>query len=147
MKKNKNKVITEEFKKRLMLTFSQKLVSQPIMYRLIKEYDVAINILFAKVLPNETGKLVVEFSSPDENRITKSINFLKSLGVKIEPISKEIVIDEENCISCGACSAVCRSGALSINKDTFELVFEPEKCVVCEMCIHACPMRVIRIAF
>ncbi len=148
MKKTAKKAERRQiFRKRVMLTFSQKLVGQPVMYRLIKEYDVAVNILFAKVLPNETGKLVVEFSASDEKRLNKGINFLKSLGVRIEPISKEIVRDEENCIDCGACTSVCRSGALSIDRKSFELVFDQEKCVLCEMCIHACPMKVINISF
>ncbi|MCX7944691.1 MAG: 4Fe-4S binding protein [Deltaproteobacteria bacterium] len=143
----KGKNQKDVFTKRVMLTFSRRLVSKPVMYRLIKEYDIAINILFAKVLPNETGKLVVEFSSTDEKKIQKGFSFLKSLGVKIEPISKEIIRDEENCIDCGACTSVCRSQALSIDKETFELIFDSNRCVLCEMCIHACPMRAISITF
>lgn len=145
MKKSKGS--KKEFKKRLMLTFSQKLVSQPIMYKLIKEFNIEINILFAKVLPNETGKLIVEFSSTKEKDLEKGLKYLRGLGVGIEPISKEIVRDEENCIDCGACTAVCRTNALTINKKTFELEFDQEKCVLCEMCIHACPMKIINISF
>jgi ferredoxin len=143
----KSRGLKKEFNKRLMLTFSQKLVSQPIMYRLVKEYDIAINILFAKVLPNETGKLIVEFSYTKEKDFEKGLKFLRDLGVKIEPISKEIARDEDNCIDCGACTAVCRTNALTINRKTFEVEFNQEKCVLCEMCIHACPMKVISISF
>ncbi len=148
MKKNNRKTENKNLvRKRLMLTFSQRLVKEPITYRLIKEYDVAVNILFARVLPSETGKLVVEFTAEKEKSLENGLKFLKNLGVKIEPINKEIICDKDNCIDCGACTAVCRSGALSMDNKNYELVFEHDKCVLCEMCIHACPMRVISINF
>lgn len=45
-------------KRRLVLTFSPKLVEEPIAYRLIKDYDLVVNILRAKIRPEEEGRLM-----------------------------------------------------------------------------------------
>jgi len=56
--------------------------------------------------------------------------------------NKFIIRDEDECIDCGACTAICPSGALTMNKQD-ELQFDKEKCLVCELCIKACPIGVI----
>ena len=41
--------------KKVVLHFPSRLVDQPIIYRLIKEYDLTFNILKASVIPDEEG--------------------------------------------------------------------------------------------
>lgn len=134
-------------KKRIVLTFPAEIAEVPITYHLVKDFDLAINILKAKIIPGEEGKMVLEVSNGSEERILAGIEFLKKKGVLVEPVSKEISLNEEDCIHCGACTAVCQSGALALAPDTAELHFDREQCIVCELCVRACPIRAIKVAF
>mgnify|MGYP001462353904 CR=1 FL=1 len=134
-------------KRRVVLSFPPELTEIPLTYHLVKDYDLAINILKAKITPGEEGKLVLELSNGSPERIEAGIEFLEKQGVTIQPLSKEIVLDEEECINCGACTAVCTSGALELNPETAHLDFDRERCIVCELCVPACPMRVIKVMF
>jgi ferredoxin len=49
--------------------------------------------------------------------------------------------DENRCVHCGACTAVCRVDALVINRSTMEVEFHPDKCVACGLCRQACPVN------
>ncbi len=134
-------------KRRVVLTFPQELTERPITYHLVKDYDLAINILKAKITPGEEGKLVLELSNGSPEKIDEGLDFLEKQGVIVQPLSKEIVLEEEECIHCGACTAVCTSGALRLDPQTARLVFDREKCIVCELCVPACTMRVIKVMF
>lgn len=133
-------------KKRFVLTFPQNLIEQPIIYRLVKDYDLVLNILRAHVTPEEEGKLVLELEGISD-RIKDGLNYLKKSGVTVVPLAKDIILNEEECISCGACLAVCATGALSFDKKTYKLVFNRDKCILCERCVPACPLRLIKIKF
>ncbi len=134
-------------KRKVVLTFPDHLTDQPLTYRLVKDYDLEINILKAKITPGEEGKLVVELANGTEESILTGINYLKQQGVHVEPLSQEIVLEETACISCGSCTAVCPSEALTIKAPEWKLDFDKEKCIVCEMCVNACPMRIIKVSF
>ncbi len=134
-------------KKRLVITFPPELTETPITYHLVKDYDLAINILKAKIIPGEEGKLVIEISNGSEDNIQAGIKYLQSQGISVEPVSKEIVLDETECINCGSCTAVCQSRALTISAPEWKLKFDKEQCIVCEMCVKACPMQIIKVSF
>ena len=134
-------------KRRVVLTFPPELTEIPLTYHLVKDFDLAINILKAKITPGEEGKLVLELSNGSLEKIEEGIEYLEKHGVIIQPLSKEIVLKEDECINCGACTAVCNSKALSMNPDTAKLVFDRERCIVCELCVLACPMRVVQVMF
>ena len=95
-------------KKRVVLTFPPELTEKPITYHLVKDFDLAINILRAKITPGEEGKLVLELSNGSEEMIKKGLDFLVQQGVGVEAVSKEISLTDEDCIHCGACTAVCQ---------------------------------------
>lgn len=73
-------------KKRIVLTFPQSLVEQPITYHLIKDYDLMVNILSAKVNPNEEGRLVIEVSGKKQS-FDKGMNYLKKLRCRTSTIN------------------------------------------------------------
>jgi len=50
---------------------------------------------------------------------------------------QEMIFWEDRCISCGACSTICPSGAIQM-KDGIP-VTEKEKCILCGKCIEKCP--------
>ncbi len=129
-------------KKKFVLTFPPKIVTQPITYRLVKDFDLVLNILRAQIEEGETGHLVLELEGK-KDQIEKGLSFLKEQGVVVQPIARDISLNEEECVVCGICVGVCPTEALYL-KD-WELIFDKEKCILCENCVRACPVRVIEV--
>lgn len=134
-------------KKKIVLTFPPELTESPITYHLVKDYDLQINILKAKITPGEEGKLIIELSNGTPENIDAGIEYIKSQGVLVEPLSKEIVLNDAECIHCGCCTAVCQTKALSITAPDWQLKFDKEQCIICELCVKACPMQIINVSF
>jgi len=130
--------------KRIVLRFPQKLVDQPIVYKLVKEFHLVFNILRARVTPKEEGELVIELQGKKQS-YADGIKYLHNLGVSIEPLSQDITRDEERCTHCGACVTICPTQALYLDKHTRKVIFEPKKCIACELCVKACPLRAMKI--
>ncbi len=133
-------------KKRVVVTFPKALVDRPNIYHLVKEYDLVVNILRAQVMPEEEGKVVLEIEGTRAN-LEKGLAHLKRTARHLELLNTDIAIDDGQCVDCGACTAVCSSKALSLNKITWKLSFERSKCVLCGLCVTACPVRAIRVMF
>ncbi len=133
-------------KKKIVLHFQRSLVNQPIVDKLIKNYDLSFNILKAQILPDEEGLMVLELSGDDKN-YENGINYLKSSGVSIQPLSKDIKRDEDKCTHCGVCVVMCPTDALRIDKETRKVIFESDKCIACELCIDPCPTRAMELHF
>lgn len=132
--------------RRVILTFPASLAGTPVTYRLVKDYNLIMNILRAKVIPKDVGRLVLELTG-EKKDIESGLGFMKEQGVKVEALAKDIHLDEELCIHCGFCTAVCFREALSISTLTHKLEFNRDKCVLCEQCVDICPLGVIQIKF
>jgi len=132
--------------KRIVLHFPSKLVDRPIISNLVKDYALDFNILKASVTPNEEGILVLELSGKEED-FDKGIKYLKKVGVKVQPLSKDIKRNEERCTHCGVCVPLCPTNALIYDVKTHRVDFHDNKCIACEICIKACPVRAMRIHF
>jgi len=130
--------------KRFVLTFPPDATGEPITYNLIKKFDIMVNIVRADVSPGKIGHLVMEMTAPAKV-LKEGMEYIRQQKVECEPIDKKITCREDLCIHCGACSAVCFAGALTMGRHTAELSFEPEKCVVCELCLTACPLKLFSI--
>jgi ferredoxin len=129
-------------KKRMVLRFTKKTWKQPIVHHLVKDYDLAFNILIASVFPKEASLMVLEISGREEN-FNRGMAYLERCGVVHESLEANIRKDDDLCVHCGACTAVCPTGALFLQRPDMWVVFEPEKCSGCELCIKACPPRAI----
>jgi ferredoxin len=133
--------------KKIVLTFPKNKIDKPIVYKLVKEFDLAFNILKASITPDQEGHTVLELSG-EKSEIDKGINYLREQGVKVQPLSKEIKVDWEKCTQCSACVSICPTGALYVkDRKTMEVAFDPEKCIACELCIRPCPPRAIKVHF
>jgi len=130
--------------KRIVLKFPTKLVDKPIVYRLVKDFDLVFNILRARVTPREEGELVVELQGNKE-KYAEGIKYLKELGVKIQPLSQDVTRDEDRCTHCGACVTICPTGALYMDRKTMKVIFDAEKCIACELCVKGCPARAMKV--
>ena len=132
---------------RIVLTFPKKLVDKPIVYKLIKDFDLVFNILKASITPDEEGLMVLEISG-DKKKIDEGVKFLKDQGVKIQPLSKDIKVNWDKCTQCGACVSICPTDALYIkDRKTMEVAFDSDKCIACELCIRPCPPRAIEVHY
>jgi ferredoxin len=54
-----------------------------------------------------------------------------------------VVVDEEECVGCGACADRCQFGALSVPEDV--CVVEYARCVGCGQCTTVCPTEALRL--
>lgn len=132
--------------KKIVLHFPQNLVNQPIVEKLIKNYNLGLNILKAKILPDEEGLMVLELSGNDKN-YEDGISYLKKTGISIQPLSKDIRMNEDKCTHCGACVVMCPTDALIVDKKTRKVIFDLDKCIACELCIDPCPTRAMELHF
>ncbi len=129
-----------------VLHFNQNNYDKPIVYQLIKSYDLVVNILRAVILPRKESYLVLEIGG-DEVLMEQGLTYLKESGVEVESIRKSVKRNEEICTSCGACTAICPTGALYIERPSMKVLFAPEKCSACGLCVNVCPPRAMEVNF
>ena len=132
--------------KRIVLHFPHRLVDQPIVYKLVKDYNLRFNILKAYVTPQEEGLMVLELIG-EEVDFNRGIEYLTSCGVRIQPLSQDIIRNEVKCTDCGVCVPICPTGALAIDPITRKVHFYDNKCIACELCVKVCPTRAMEIHF
>lgn len=128
---------------RLVLRFPPLLVDQPVVYRLVKDYNLIFNILRADITPDSEGLMVLEIEG-DEKDFKQGLNYLEEKGVKVQPLSQDVVMREELCTHCGACIAHCPTSALFFDEER-KVVFAPERCVACEICVEICPYKAMEV--
>ncbi len=128
------------YSKILILKFPPTEVEKPIVCSLARDYDLTFNILNAAILPRKEGVMVLELAGTRKN-FKQGVDYLKSQGVKVRNASQEIKRDEQKCTHCGACTAVCPTGALRVQRPEMLVAFDEQKCSVCELCVPACPTR------
>jgi len=132
------------YSKILVLRFPQTEVQKPIVCSLARNYDLVFNILNATVLPRKEGIMVLELSGSRKN-FNEGVQYLKSQGVSVQNASQEVKRDNDKCTHCGACTAVCPTGALSVKHPDMTVSFDQGRCSVCELCVPACPPRAMKI--
>ena len=75
---------------RVRLTFPPALIQAPIVYRLVKDYDIVINIRRADVKADH-GWMVLELEG-DEKTLERGVKWLKDKGVQVDPIERDVVV-------------------------------------------------------
>lgn len=71
---------------RVRLTYPPQLLDQPLLYRLIRQFDVQTNILEARVT-SEEGWLVLAIRGEQEG-VLQGLNWLQEQGVRVEFLSQ-----------------------------------------------------------
>jgi len=132
--------------RRVVLRFPRALLDKPIVYRLIKDYNLVFNILRANVTPKEQGLLVLEISG-EEQDYERATKYLADLDVGVQFLDQDVIRNDDKCTHCGACTAVCPTGSLSLDRGTMQVIFDPALCVACERCIPACPTNAMEVRF
>ena len=131
---------------RIVLHFPQNLVNQPIISKLAKIYNLEFNILKAYVIQKEEGLMVLDLSG-EEKSLLDGIEYLKKSGVRIQPLSRDVIRDEEKCTHCSMCTSICPTQALEVDMLTRYVNFYSEKCIACELCVKSCPYGAMQIKF
>ena len=67
---------------RVKLTFPEHLIRQPIIARLVREFDVLPNIRRANV-EEHTGWIICELGGEDEH-VDRAVDWLRDLGVQVD---------------------------------------------------------------
>ncbi len=127
---------------KIVLRFSAETADKPIIYRLVKDYDLIINILKASINPHMEGTMVLELSG---ERYKDGIAFLRKQGISVQPLTQEVVRNEERCTSCGACTVHCPTQALYMERPSMEVKFDGDNCIVCLMCLKVCPVQAMEV--
>ena len=134
-------------KKRIILRFKKDTIDKPIVYRLVKDFNLVFNILRANISPRAESLMVMEVAGTEAN-FKKAVRYLKDLNIDTEPMEQDINRDETRCVHCGLCTSVCAPGALSIrDRKAMKVEFDYTRCVACELCVRVCPVKAMNVSF
>jgi ferredoxin len=128
----------------LILRFNKDVVDQPIIYRLVRDYDLEFNLLKATIFPRKEGLIVMELKGHPTN-FRQGLKYLRDSGVKVKRVAREVRRNEERCYQCGTCTAVCPTGALHVVWPEMAVAFDPGKCSACELCCPVCPAKAMEV--
>ncbi|MBW1836474.1 MAG: 4Fe-4S binding protein [Deltaproteobacteria bacterium] len=101
-------------KQKVVLSFPPEKVEDPIIYHLIKDYDLMVSILRATIDPGKQGLMVVELSGA---------NSQLSHGINVP---------------------ICPTSALDVDRESWVVSFNPDKCVVCLSCVDVCVYNAVQ---
>jgi len=74
---------------RYYLSYPRDLIKQPLLYQLVKKFDLVFNIRGASV-SEEMGLVAVEFEGSSD-QIERALSWLRQTGVTVEPIEKNVI--------------------------------------------------------
>lgn len=75
---------------RARLTFPPSLIQEPILYRLVKDFDILINIRRADVKADH-GWVALEMEAAEET-LQRGVAWLKQRGVQVDPIERDVIV-------------------------------------------------------
>ena len=76
-------------KRRVTLTFPPERIQEPVIYNIGHRYKIVTNIRSANVTEN-VGWVTLEIDG-EEGEYLKALNDLKEIGVKVEPVEKDVI--------------------------------------------------------
>jgi L-aspartate semialdehyde sulfurtransferase ferredoxin len=79
----------ERIRERYYLSYPRTLIREPILYQLVKKFDLIFNIRGASV-SEEMGLVAVEFEGTSE-QIERAIEWMRQTGLTVEPIEKNVI--------------------------------------------------------
>jgi L-aspartate semialdehyde sulfurtransferase ferredoxin len=125
--------------RKLLLYFPKSETEKPIVYHLVKDFDLVVNIFRAKVTPEEYGYLALDVSGTEED-LKRGMDWVRTFNVEVHEATVGVTWDAERCTHCGACLTHCPTEALHLaDAATRAVAFTAEKCVECLACLKHCP--------
>lgn len=139
--------MNEMITRKLMLYFPKCECEKPIIYHLVKDYGLIVNVFRAKVTPEEEGFLVLDVTGT-EQQIQQGIDFVKTFNVTVNFTGKGVTWDSGRCTHCGYCVPYCPTGALKIaDAATRQVAYIESECIECLACVRLCPYGACASAF
>ena len=129
--------------RKFLLNFSPSIVNQPIIFRLVKDFELMLNILRAGI--DERGGYTVMEIDGKPSQIKKGVGYLESSGVEVKELNEYVSKDEEKCTSCGACISICPAEAFEMVKGTYKVEFYKDRCIACGLCIDVCSPNAMKL--
>ena len=124
------------------LRFPENISTEPIVCNLTRKFDLDFNISKAQISSGREGYLILELLCSKE-QANQAKKYLEEQGIHVSDLAQSIIRDEKICIECGACTAICPTAALYMDKNR-HLAFDVDKCVVCTRCIKLGPVNAIK---
>ncbi|MHC1710852.1 MAG: NIL domain-containing protein [Solidesulfovibrio sp.] len=127
-------------KKVVYLTFPTEASNKPLVCDLARLYQLSFSILKAQITPRQEGQMTIEIAG-SKDAYEQGVAYLKEHGIGVAPVAQRISRDEQSCIHCGVCTALCPTKALMLNLETRLVEFDSEACSACGMCTKVCPVK------
>jgi ferredoxin len=139
--------MSQTLTKKLVLFFPRYDCEKPIIYHLVKDHNLIVNVYRAKVTPEEEGYLALDVSGSEQD-IAEAMEFIKTCNVVVNNSGKGVTWDEHRCAHCGQCITHCPTEALHIaDAATRRVAFDEAECIECLACIRVCPFGACASAF
>lgn len=130
----------KQYRKIIQLTFPPEHANKPVMCHMVRQYDVMYNIVAAQTTPGKEGYLTVELSGGEETCLA-ALEYVRGQGIIVAPAHQHVSRNEESCMHCGMCVAMCPVDALVVAPKNRMVLFDEEKCTACGMCVRICPVK------
>lgn len=114
------------------------------MAHLVRKYDLNFSILQAQITPRKEGSLTLYIEGSEENW-NEARKYLNGHHIKVAAAAQHISRDEESCMHCGLCTAICPADALVNDVNTRRVVFVEENCTACGLCTRICPVQAMQV--
>ncbi|GFM38356.1 NIL domain-containing protein [Desulfovibrio psychrotolerans] len=135
---------SKHFRKNIHLTFPPDVSGNPVVCNLTRLYDLSFNILKAQITPRKEGYMTLELIGSEEN-YRKGVEYLADNGIRVAPVAQRISRDEESCMHCGMCTAICPNSSLCMDREMRVVLFDKERCTACGMCVRICPVNAMSV--
>lgn len=123
---------------KLLVNFSRKAGQKPIIAQVVKETGVLINVERALIDSSE-GEALIDIPD-DACKLVKEK--MASLGATVRVLEHGIILDETECVNCGACVSVCPHEVFYLD-DLWIIRVREGRCVLCGRCMDACPHQAL----
>lgn len=130
---------------KIMLKFRTGETEKPFVHQFATRFGLIFSILQADISPDSGGRLVLDLSGNAE-ALDEALKFAAEQGIQVAVLSRAVRLDEERCVNCGACTAVCIQKALTLDRESWTLSLDNARCVLCEMCVSACPCGALSVS-
>lgn len=77
-------------KRRVMISMLADVMQEPILYRLVRDFDIVPNVRKADVTLNEAW-MKVELQAGSEEQINEAVEYLRSVGATVKPLGGDVV--------------------------------------------------------
>lgn len=130
--------------KTVILKFTKETWDKPVIHGLSRNCELVFSILEARVFPRKEAYAIMSLEGAEEE-FSKAMDYLKECKVIIQEVPDHIKRDDDSCVSCGTCTAVCPTDALFTDGPELYVTLDPEKCIACGNCVQVCTVKCIEL--